>query len=154
MDKKELPKNTPNARTTRGRELPFGIAEISQSHGPLPSWYRYDVGLRDSERTPRHAFEMLVSAACYLANRAVVTQADSSACALLSQCARTVRNDVAEIQHVLDEAEAQVWQEKQIRWKRYGVLSKPRSKPSRAASPGLLARWLGRGSGGSRMVPL
>jgi hypothetical protein len=154
MDEKKITKSNLDVLATRGRDLPVGIAEITQFHGPLPSWYRFDVGLRDAEKTPRGAFEMLVSAACYLANGAGVTQADRSACALLSQCARAVRNDVVEIQNVLDEAEAQVWQEKQIRWKRYSLVAGPNRAGSRATSPGVLSRWLARRRPAPKVVAL
>jgi hypothetical protein len=160
VEKTDAMRSTPQKLPTRGHSLPSGIAELTAFHGPLPSWYRYDVGARDPELTPHRAFEMLVSAACYLANGPEATLAsDGEACVLLKQCVRSLRDEVAEISSAPEEIETQIWQEKQIRWKRHRRLfgpeeHNPPEKPFRQPSGGVVARWRARWRGTPTVVAL
>jgi hypothetical protein len=143
------------AMPARPRELPTGIAELTAFHGPLPSWYRYDVGAREPETTPRRAFEMLVSAACYLAHRQSAADEDSrDAGALLERCSQQLRFALAEVSSAPEELEAQIRQDKQIRWKRYSRMfgAAREREPQRGGT--WAARWLQRWRGVPKIVAL
>jgi hypothetical protein len=151
---KSSKKNDRSARVAQARTLPPGVAEISMFHGPLPSWYRYDVGLREAEVTPRRAFEMLVSAACFLAiHHGSETAHDRDACGLLKHCSRQLRDTVADMSSAPEEMEALIWQDKTIRWRRHRTTFPNEEIPQRAKT-GAVKRWLHRWKGAPKVVAL
>jgi hypothetical protein len=95
---------------------------------------------------------MLVSAACYLANRP--GESTSKACVLLKQCARELRDEVAELSSAPEEIETLIWQDKQIRWKRHHRLHRFAQQTPVHASGSLVARWLARWRGTPSTVAL
>ena len=138
-----------------GRTLPPKAAELSTFHGPLPPWYRYDVGAADAEMTPRRAFEALVSAACYLAAyHGSGQEQDRDACALLKICARRLRDTVQEMRSAPEELEALIWRDKQIRWRRHSSMFVHREVPVPVRKTGAMKRWLRHWRGEPRMVGL
>ncbi len=140
---------------THARRLPAGVAELSTYHGSLPSWYRYNVGPQGAEISARRAFEMLVSAACYLSiHHESDTAHDRCACAVLKHCSRLLREEVEEMRAAPEEMEALIWQDKQIRWKRHRMMSPHARQPAQRTEAGAVKRWILRWKGDPKVAVL